>query len=105
MLKINNKEQNMILRKNKTATDLLQEKQNEVARLSREANAAVDLVTRTMDNLGGINQQIDNAVSEIDDYTKELTATRNAMVKQRCANAAIIANFAKLLDVSSGTVS
>jgi len=91
----------MRVHKSTPAVDLLQEKQNEVARLSREANAAVELVTRTMDNLEDINQQIDNAISEIDSYTKELAATRAAMTKQRSANTAIIANFAKLLDTDS----
>ena len=66
--------------------DLLQEKQTEVARLARQASEAVDIVTRTMNELEGINQQIDNDLAEIDTYSKEL--------------AAIIANFAKLLDTS-----
>lgn len=38
--------------------DLLQEKQTEVARLARQASEAVDIVTRTMNELEGINQQI-----------------------------------------------
>ena len=36
--------------------DLLQEKQTEVARLARQASEAVDIVTRTMNELEGINQ-------------------------------------------------
>ena len=70
--------------------DLLQEKQTEVARLARQASEAVDIVTRTMNELEGINQQIDN----------DLAATRAAMSQQRKNNTAIIANFAKLLDTS-----
>ena len=58
------------------------EKQNEVALLARQASEAVDLVTRTISDLEGINQQIDGALSEIDTYTKELAATRAAMSKQ-----------------------
>ena len=73
--------------------DLLQEKQTEVARLARQASEAVDIVTRTMNELEGINQQIDT-------YSKELAATRAAMSQQRKNNTAIIANFAKLLDTS-----
>ena len=34
--------------------DLLQEKQTEVARLARQASEAVDIVTRTMNELEGI---------------------------------------------------
>lgn len=48
--------------------DLLQEKQTEVARLARQASEAVDIVTRTMNELEGINQQIDNDLAEIDTY-------------------------------------
>ena len=70
--------------------DLLQEKQTEVARLARQASEAVDIVTRTMNELEGINQQIDN----------DLAATRATMSQQRKNNTAIIANFAKLLDTS-----
>ena len=92
-------------RKNTTPTpvirDLLQEKQTEVARLARQASEAVDIVTRTMDELEGINQQIDSALDEIDAYSKELAATRASMSQQRKNNTAIIANFAKLLDISS----
>ena len=70
--------------------DLLQEKQTEIARLARQASEAVDIVTRTMNELEGINQQIDNDLAE----------TRAAMSQQRKNNTAIIANFAKLLDTS-----
>lgn len=78
--------------------DILLEKQNEVVRLAQQANEAVDLVTRTINDLEDINQQIDGALSEIDAYAQDLAATRSAMSKQRCNNAAIIANFSKLLD-------
>lgn len=81
--------------------DILMEKQNEVARLARQANEAVDLVTRTINDLEGINQQIDGALSEIDAYAQELSVTRAAMSKQRSNNTTIISNFAKLLDTNS----
>lgn len=81
--------------------DILMEKQNEVARLARQANEAVDLVTRTINDLEGINQQIDSALSEIDAHAQDLATTRAAMSKQRSNNTAIISNFAKLLDTSS----
>lgn len=68
--------------------DLLQEKQTEVARLARQASEAVDIVTRTMNELEGINQQIDNDLAEIDTYSKELAATRAAMSQQRKNNTA-----------------
>ena len=83
--------------------DILTEKQNEVSRLARQANEAVDLVTRTINDLEGINQQIDSALSEID--AQNLAATRAAMSKQRSSNTAIIANFSKLLGVEVETAS
>lgn len=85
--------------------DILTEKQNEVSRLARQANEAVDLVTRTINDLEGINQQIDSALSEIDAYAQNLAATRAAMSKQRSSNTAIIANFSKLLGVEVETAS
>lgn len=36
--------------------DILQEKQNEIVRLTRQANEAVDLVSRTINSLEDINQ-------------------------------------------------
>ena len=48
--------------------DLLQEKQTEVARLARQASEAVDIVTRTMNELEGINQQIDNDLESLQNF-------------------------------------
>ena len=81
--------------------DILQEKQNEIARLTRQADEAVDLVSRTINNLQDINQQIDSAVDEIDSYIQSLTVTRDTMFSQRDNNAAIIANFSKLLNIGT----
>ena len=81
--------------------DILQEKQNEIARLTRQANEAVDLVSRTINSLEDINQQIDSAISEIDAYSQGLAAARASMSKERDNNAAIIANFSKLLNIGT----
>ena len=81
--------------------DILLEKQGEVERLARKANEAVDLVTRTISNLESINEQLDSGMAEIDAYTKELTATRANLSKQRNNNAVIISNFSKLLSVEA----
>lgn len=78
-------------------TDILQEKTNEVALLTRQANDAVDLVTRTISSLELINQQLDGAMQEIEEYTENLAKTRETMSKQRSHNSAIISNFSKLL--------
>ena len=62
-------------------------------------------MTRTINDLEGINQQIDSALSEIAAYAQNLAATRAAMSKQRSSNTAIIANFSKLLGVEVETAS
>lgn len=85
------------VKKQGVATDILQEKTNEVALLTRQANDAVDLVTRTISSLELINQQLDGAMQEIDEYTENLAKTRDNMSKQRSHNSAIISNFSKLL--------
>lgn len=80
--------------------DILTDKQNEMARLGRQADEAVDLVTLTISNLEDINQQIGIALSEVDAYIQDLADIRAAMSKQRSNNTAIISNFEKLLDTN-----
>ena len=79
--------------------DILQEKKTVLADLSQQANSAVDLVSRTINSLGLINQEIEDTVAELESYTKELEGTRDALEKQRKNNTALIANFSKLLEV------
>ncbi len=87
-----------MFRRSTIPPDFLLNKQNEIIQLSQQADDALDLVTRTMNGLELINQQIDSNLSEIDEYTQKLGETRVAMERQRHNNAAIISNFAKLLD-------
>lgn len=77
--------------------DILRKKQRQVESLERQADDAVELVTRTINRLELINQQIDDAMTEIDTYAADLAKTRETMSKQRQSNAAIINNFTKLL--------
>lgn len=77
--------------------DILKEKQQKISRLEQQADDAVELVTRTINRLELINQQIDDAMGEIDTYAADLAKTRETMSKQRQSNAAIINNFTKLL--------
>lgn len=77
--------------------DILRERQQQVESLERQADDAVELVTRTINRLELINQQIDDAMTEIDTYAADLAKTRETMSKQRQSNAAIINNFTKLL--------
>ena len=42
--------------------DILKEKQDEVARLTRRADTAVNVVTRTIEDLVSVNNEIDTAM-------------------------------------------
>lgn len=79
--------------------DILADKKVKLQELAAQAEAAVDLVTRTISGLELVNQEIDDTVAEIDMYSAELACTRVELSKNRTHNAAIIANFAKLLEV------
>ncbi len=81
--------------------DILREKKQQVEALERQAEDAVELVTRTVNRLDLINQQIDDHMAEIDTYAEDLAKTREELAKQRKYNAAISANFSKLLNVDS----
>lgn len=95
----------MIFRKESVPVshDILREKKQQVEALERQAEDAVELVTRTMNRLDLINQQIDDHMAEIDAYVEELTETRKELGKQRKYNATISANFSKLLSVEAET--
>lgn len=81
------------------AHDILREKKREAESLEQQADDAVELVTRTVNRLDLINQQLDDHMAEIDAYTKELEQTRVELAEQRKRNAAISANFTKLLSM------
>ena len=85
------------VKKQSVSTDILQEKTSEVALLTQQANEAVDLVTRTISSLELINQRLDDAVREIDEYAESLAKTLENMNKRRSHNSAIISNLSKLL--------
>ena len=82
--------------------DILLEKQARLSELAAQADAAVDLVTRTISGLETVNQEIDSAVEEIDSYTAQLRQTRDKLSRNRQHNAAIIANFTTLLAADAG---
>lgn len=86
-----------LLSKNQATPDILQVKAKEAVRLAKQAEDAVDLVTRTISSLDLINEELDAAMDEIDRYTSDLSATREKMANQRKNNSAIISNFSKLL--------
>lgn len=78
--------------------DILAEKQEKLRQLTDDADSAVDLVTRTISGLEQINMEIDDAMDDIDRYTRQLNETREQLSKNHQHNTAIIANFSKLLE-------
>lgn len=62
--------------------DILREKKQQVEALARQAEDAVEIVTRTMNRLDLINQQIDDHMAEIDAYAEDLAKTREELIKQ-----------------------
>ena len=66
--------------------DILADKKVKLQELTAQAEAAVDIVTRTISGLELVNQEIDDTVAEIDKYSAELACTRR---KKREKSAAI----------------
>ena len=85
--------------KKKAKANILEEKRAKLFELKSQANNAVHVVSSTIYNLELINKEIDDTVTEIDEYTKHLAETRSALDKDRRYNTAIIDNFTKLISV------
>lgn len=79
--------------------DILREKQEAVSRLTRKSDAAVNLVTRTISDLETVNQEITDALKDIDDYISSLEKEKVEMSALHDTNSAIVSNFSKLLTV------
>ena len=83
----------------KKTKDMLVAKQAKLQKLTAKADNAINLVTRTINDLDNTNQEIDATVVEIDDYIAKLSTTRDSLARNRRYNNAIISNFSKLLEV------
>ncbi len=79
--------------------DILKEKQEAISRLARKSDAAVNMVTRTISDLGTVNQEITDALKDIEDYVSSLEKEKVEMSALHDTNSAIISNFSKLLTV------
>lgn len=78
--------------------DVLAQKQEELTAYQEQANAAVSLVTSTVDNLSQINDAISEKIQEIEEYQAELAKTRDGLNDAREKNARVINNFRSLLE-------
>ena len=77
--------------------DILAKKQAELTRYTEQFDAAVSMVTSTIDNLRRINEGIQEKIGEIEDYQSELAKTRNGLDNAKSKNERIIQNFSSLL--------
>lgn len=80
-----------------TKEDILAKKQAELTRYTEQFDAAVSLVTSTIDNLKRINDGIQEKIGEIEDYQSELAKTRNGLDSAKAKNERIIQNFSALI--------
>lgn len=80
-----------------TKEDILAKKQAELTKYTEQFDAAVSMVTSTIDNLKRINDGIQEKIGEIEDYQSELAKTRSGLDNARSKNERIIQNFSALL--------
>lgn len=79
--------------------DILDQKRNRLNSYNQQFERAVSLITDTIDNLGVINQNIEQTMREIDDYERELATTKEGLVATKAKNDRVIHNFQSLLAV------
>lgn len=80
-------------------SDILDQKRNRLNSYNQQFERAVSLITDTIDNLGLINQGIEQTMQEIDDYERELATTKEGLVATKAKNDRVISNFKSLLSV------
>ncbi len=79
------------------APDILEQKKNRLDLYNAQFDHAVSLVTDTIENLGQISDSITETLKEIEDYERELEATKIGLIDARAKNDKVIANFKTLL--------
>ena len=81
------------------AKDVLEQKRKALASYTSQFDKAVSLVTSTIDSLSALDANIQRTIGEIDDYPKELDATKDGLVAAQGKNQRVIDNFKSLLAV------
>lgn len=79
--------------------DILAQKKTSLDLYNAQFDRAVHLINDTIDNLGQISQSISETMQEIEDYEKELVATKSSLAATKTKNDKVIANFKSLLCV------
>lgn len=83
-------------------SDILAQKKNQLASHNAQFDSAVSLVTGTIDRLEEINASIESEVSEINEYQKGLSETKDSLNTARLRNEQIIKNFHSLIERTTG---
>lgn len=79
--------------------DILAQKKSKLDLYNVQFDRAVSLITDTIENLGEISQGISETMREIDDYEKELAATKSGLADAKAKNDKVIANFRSLIAI------
>lgn len=79
------------------APDILAQKKNSLSLYNAQFDRAVHLINDTIDNLGQISESIAVTMQEIEDYERELAATKSGLSNAKARNDKVIANFKSLL--------
>ena len=80
-------------------SDILRKKQAQLNNYTAQFDAAVSMVTMTIDSLSDLNRSIEAAMTEIEDYQRELSVTKSGLDIARSKNNKVIENFKALLCV------
>lgn len=78
-------------------SNILKNKEAKLVKLNTKSVKALDMVTKTIDNLVGVNTEIERSITEIEDYQRRMNDTVVGMTTTRENNNAIIINFRKLI--------
>lgn len=87
----------MLLKKQRRL-DMLEQKREQVDTYVEQFNTAVSAVTTLLNTLTTANEDIDNTVSEIVAYQKELEKTAADLLNAKAKNETVIKNFGALID-------
>ena len=77
----------------------VEQKYNDLMRLNKQSNAALDIINNTINRLESINTEIDSTISEINDAQDSLNNTVQELSKTKRNNSTIASKFKQLLEV------
>ena len=77
---------------------LIEKKRNELDRLNKRSEQALNLVTSTISQLEDINNSIDITLSDIQDTKSSLQETENGLLATKESNSKIVQKFKALLE-------